>query len=278
MKNAAPSLNRLVSLDKDFKSRKDYEQCLEAHQQTLLQIQQALFRTNERAIVVFEGPDASGKGGVIRRATQWLDPRGFRVHAVGAPRAEEQGRHYLWRFFQHLPPPGRIAIFDRSWYGRVLVERVEELTEESAWRRAYREIKEFERWLIDDGVRLCKVYLSIDRKEQDRRFEERLSNPRKYWKLTEEDIRNRLRWDDYSAAADEMFQETHTKKAPWHLIDGRHKWRTRVHVLGLLCDVLSEGLDIEPPSVDPELLRAARIELGLDLEDSLPETSSSSKS
>lgn len=272
MNTHPPRLDRLKTLDEDFKSRKDYEKRLADRQQHLLQIQQALYRANERAIIVFEGPDASGKGGVIRRATQWLDPRGFRVHAVGAPNPEEQGRHYLWRFFQHLPPPGRIAIFDRSWYGRVLVERVEELVPADAWRRAFREINEFERWLLDDGVRLCKVYLSIDRQEQDRRFEERLSNPRKYWKLTDEDIRNRLRWDDYRTATDEMFLHTHTERAPWHLVDGRHKWRTRVHVLNLLCEVIGHQLKIEPPGIDPELLRAARIELGLDVDDSLPPT------
>ena len=265
-----PSLNNVPHLTKDYDTKAEYELALTELQEQLLHIQQALFHAGERAIIVFEGADASGKGGIIRRVTQLMDPRGFRVHAIGAPTPQEQGRHYLWRFFQHLPTPGRIAIFDRSWYGRVLVERIEALTPESDWRRAYREIREFERWLTDDGIRLIKIYLSIDQHEQDKRFIERLSNPRKYWKLTEEDIRNRLRWDAYEAAANEMFAETHTDNCPWYLIDGRHKWRARIRVLTLLCEQLSQNLTVEPPAIDADLLEAARKQLGLDISDSLP--------
>lgn len=262
-----PNLSRPSSLGMEFDDKSVYERELAARQQHFLNIQQALFQNNERAIVLFEGPDASGKGGVIRRATHWLDPRGYRVHAIGAPTDAEQGRHYLWRFFQHLPPPGRIAIFDRSWYGRVLVERVEGLTQAAAWQRAYREINEFERWLVDDGVRLCKVYLSIDADEQARRFIQRLNDPRKYWKLTEEDLRNRERWDDYVAAANDMFAKTHRRRAPWHLVDARHKWQARVHVLGILNAVLGRGLNVKLRAIDPSFLSAASKALGLPVKD-----------
>ena len=260
---STPHLSHVQPLNLQFDSKKTYEKQQEKLQETLLHIQQALFHAGERAIVVFEGTDASGKGGAIRRVTQLMDPRGFRVHAVAAPSREEQGRHYLWRFFQHLPLPGRIAIFDRSWYGRVLVERVEGFATPEEWQRAYREIIEFERWLTDDRIRLVKVYLSIDRKEQAARFEERLSNPRKHWKLSDDDLRNRARWDDYQEAVNDMFAKTHTTNAPWILIDGRHKWSTRVTVMEHLIERLSEGIDVDPPTLDPGIATKARKELGL---------------
>lgn len=267
---STPHLNNVESLKDEVANKEDYDASLLALQQRLLLVQQALYQAGERAIVVFEGTDASGKGGIIRRTTQLLDPRGFRVHATGKPSPQEQGRHYLWRFFQHLPEPGRIAIFDRSWYGRVLVERVEGLARKAEWQRAYREICEFERWLTDDGIRLVKVYLSIDKEEQSHRFEKRLSDPRKYWKLTHEDIRNRLRWDEYIEATNDMFARTHTVNAPWHLVDGHKKWQARLYVIELLASELSAGLDVDPPAIDQELLEAAREALGLALEDALP--------
>lgn len=262
---ATPHLSSVESLVIEFKSHKDYEKQLQALQEQLLHIQQALFHAGERAIILFEGTDASGKGGIIRRMTQMMDPRGFRVHAIGAPHPEEQGRHYLWRFFQHLPPKGRIAIFDRSWYGRVLVERVEAFATEAEWSRAYQEITEFERWLTDDGVRLVKIYLSIDREEQDKRFIERLSNPRKYWKLTEEDLRNREQWDAYTEAVNDMFAKTHSQHAPWQVLDGHHKWSTRVRVLENIVEQLSSNLVIDPPEIDEALLEQARSILGVKL-------------
>jgi len=267
---SVPHLSDVAPLNIDFRSKSDYEKQLQTLQTRLLHIQQALFHAGERAILVFEGTDASGKGGAIRRATALLDPRGFRVHAIGAPNPEEQGRHYLWRFFRHLPPPGRIALFDRSWYGRVLVERVEGLASDDAWQRAYREITEFERWLTDDGIKLIKIYLSIDQEEQNKRFAERLSNPHKYWKLTEEDIRNRRHWDEYVEATNDMFAQTHRPNAPWHVLDGRHKWSTRIAVLSLLTETLAEGLEVEPPAIDAQLLREAREALGVKLTTKLP--------
>lgn len=265
-----PHLSEVPTLALDFDTKKDYEAQLQDLQTRFLHVQQALFQNNERAIVLFEGTDASGKGGAIRRATALLDPRGFRVHAIGAPEPEAQGRHYLWRFFRHLPPPGRIALFDRSWYGRVLVERVENLASPSAWQRAYREINELERWLVDDGVRLVKIYLSIDQEEQNRRFQERLSNPHKYWKLTEEDIRNRQHWDAYIEAANDMFAKTHTEVSPWNVIDGRHKWSTRITVLELLVTHLSDNLTVKCPEIDSDLLAQAEATMGIRLKTTLP--------
>lgn len=253
----APSLNAVPDVGIKLGTEKAYRQRLRQLQEQLLAIQQALFRSGQRALVVFEGADASGKGGTIRRITELMDPRGFRVHPIGQPNPEEQGRHYLWRFFRHLPPPGRVAIFDRSWYGRVLVERVEGLASEDQWQRAYREINELERWLVDDGVRLCKFYLSIDRDEQARRFKARLEDPLKSWKLTEEDLRNRARWDDYQEAANQMFTETHTLLAPWYLIDAQHKRPARIAVMERLVAMLGKDLDTRPPRVDSAFLKAA---------------------
>lgn len=253
----APSLNAVPATGIQLASEKAYRDRLRDLQEQLLTIQQALFRSGQRALVIFEGADASGKGGTIRRITELLDPRGFRVHPIGQPNLEEQGRHYLWRFFRHLPPPGRIAIFDRSWYGRVLVERVEGLASADQWQRAYREINELERWLVDDGVRLCKFYLSIDRDEQARRFKARLEDPLKSWKLTEEDLRNRTRWDDYQEAANQMFNETHTALAPWYLIDAQQKRPARIAVMEQLVTTLGKDLDISLPRVDSAFIKAA---------------------
>jgi len=252
------SLDTPPDLGIKLRSEKAYRSQLRDLQEQLLNIQQALFRSGGRAVLVFEGSDASGKGGSIRRITELMDPRGVRVHPIGQPNPEDQGRHYLWRFFRHLPPPGRVAIFDRSWYGRVLVERVEGFASPAQWQRAYREINELERWLVDDGVRLCKFYLSIDREEQARRFQARLEDPLKNWKLTEEDLRNRARWDDYQHAANQMFAETHTETAPWHLIDAQDKRLTRIAVMQRAVEVLGSDLDTAPPPVDSAFVKAAR--------------------
>ncbi|MEG3765369.1 polyphosphate kinase 2 family protein [Alteromonas sp. 14N.309.X.WAT.G.H12] len=240
-----------------------YKACMKKWQTKLLHVQQAYFHQHKRAIVVFEGWDASGKGGAIRRLTENLDPRGFVVHPIASPTAEEQGRHYLYRFQARLPKPGRIAIFDRSWYGRVLVERVEKLTEKRAWRRAYQEINEFERMLTDDGVRIIKLFMHISPEEQLARFKERLHNPYKRWKLTEEDIRNRARWHDYEAATEDMFDYTDTQHAPWHLITAEHKWYARVHVMETIVKALSKHVDISPPPLDEDFIKLAEEQLGL---------------
>ncbi len=233
--------------------RADYERRLDKLQIKMLSIQQAYFHETRRAVLVFEGWDAAGKGGAIRRLTEKLDPRGFHVWPIGAPTPAEQGRHYLYRFWTKLPEPGLIAIFDRSWYGRVLVERVEDLTPKKAWKRAYDEINEFERMLVDDGVRLVKIFLHITPEEQLRRFAERLGNPHKRWKLTDDDIRAHARWKDYADAVEDMFDETSTKRAPWTPVFGDRKWIARVKVLEAVTDALGDGVDLRPPPVDPKI-------------------------
>lgn len=244
-------------------TKKEYEDSLKDLQHQMLRIQQAYFHQDLRALIVFEGWDAAGKGGAIRRLTENLDPRGIRVYPIGAPSAEDQGRHYLFRFFANLPAPGSMAVFDRSYYGRVLVERVEGFASDAQWQRAYHEINEFERLLIDDGVRVVKLFLHIDADEQLKRFEERLNDPVKRWKLTAEDIRNRQQWPAYETAIDDMFEKTSTEAAPWHVIPANHKWFARVSALRIITENLADGIDLTPPPIDKELIRAAEKQLGI---------------
>jgi len=238
-------------------SKSDYKAQLEKWQTELFHVQQAYFHQNRRAIVVFEGWDASGKGGAIRRITERLDPRGYRVHPIGPPSKASQRKHYLYRFWRRLPRPGTLAIFDRSYYGRVLVERVDKLATDAQWQRAYNEINEFEQLLIDDDVKIIKLFMHISSKEQRKRFEERLSNPYKRWKLTEADLRNRQQRSEYITATNEMFAATHRENAPWHIINAEYKWHARVSVLKTLTQALGEGVDISPPPLDEALIKLA---------------------
>ncbi|MEO1171072.1 MAG: polyphosphate kinase [Myxococcota bacterium] len=244
-------------------SKSDYERELKALQLQMLRVQQHWHRTGQRGIVLFQGWDASGKGGALRRLTEKLDPRGYRVHSIGAPSAEEQGRHYLWRFWQRVPVPGRLAVFDRSWYGRVLVERVEGFASDDEWQRAYDEINEFEHTLIDAGVPIVKVFIHISPEEQLERFEERLNDPYKRWKLTADDIRNREKWDDYALAIDDMLEKTSTVAAPWTVVLGNHKRHARLEVLRRCVDEFGDGIDLEAPTVDMDLVRRAEAKLGI---------------
>jgi len=246
--------------------KKWYESRIAQLQLKMLRVQQAYHHQKRRALLVFEGWDAGGKGGSIRRLTEKLDPRGFQVHAIGAPTPVEQGKHYLYRFWNKLPARGNIAIFDRSWYGRVLVERVEGFAEAEAWKRAYDEINEFERLLADDGVRIIKIFMHISKGEQLRRFEERLQNPYKRWKLTSDDLRNRDKWDDYVEAIEDMFDRTSTSFAPWNAIGGNYKWYARTQVLELATSILGHGVDLSVPIVDPEVVDLAFEKLGISLE------------
>jgi polyphosphate kinase 2 (PPK2 family) len=231
---------RDIDLSQEMPDKDTYEKELSRLQLRLLRLQQQHYHGNRRAIIVFEGWDASGKGGAIRRLTEKLDPRGLRVWPIGAPRPDEQGRHYLYRFWQKLPEPQTWAIFDRSWYGRVLVERVEKLCKPSEWKRAYDEINEFETMLVDDGAAVVKVFLHISKKEQLRRFEEREKNPYKRWKITKEDWRNRKKWSKYESAIDDMFKETSSRRAPWIPIAGERKWFARTAVCRAVADALEE--------------------------------------
>ncbi len=195
------------------------------------------------SVAVFEGWDAAGKGGVIRRITQAMDVQDYRVVPIGAPTDEELARHYLWRFWRQLPRAGRMVIFDRSWYGRVLVERVEGLVPELAWQRAYAEIDDFEEQIVERGIPLFKFWLHIDREEQTRRFRERERTPYKKYKITDEDYRNRERWDAYRSAVNDMVQRTSTQFAPWTLVPANDKRFARVEVLRTICEGLAKRLD-----------------------------------
>jgi len=235
-----------------------YQRRLEAGQIAMLELQQDFRVTGRRGIVMFEGWDAGGKGGAIQRLTAKLDPRWLRVWAIGVPSADEQGRHYLYRFWEKLSPPGHIAVFDRSWYGRVLVERVEGLIPREAWRRAYREINEFEEILVADGIRLVKIFLHVSAEEQLKRLAERIADPLKHWKIEADDIRNFHRRDDYLEAMDEMFEHTSTRAARWHVVSGEHKWFARVAAIESAVKVLGKGLKLAPAPVDPAVEETAR--------------------
>ncbi|MEO1283095.1 MAG: polyphosphate kinase [Pseudomonadota bacterium] len=255
---------RLADADLSQKlSSKSYQKKLEALQHNLMQIQQAYLFQGRSAAIVFEGWDAAGKGGTIRRMSAALDPRSFKVWPIGAPRPYYLDRHFLLRFMERMPPRGAITAFDRSWYGRVLVERVENLTPEERWRAAYCEIVDFERMLIDDGTRVMKLFFHISQDEQLKRFEDRLKDPLKRWKLTFEDFRNRGKCDAYAEAIDEMFENTSTDAAPWTLIAANDKKHARITAMEAVVDCLGKDVDLSPPPVEPEVLAAARQHLNV---------------
>ena len=258
-----PSLAALDRFPKvDFA---DYERRLGDLQKTLQRVQQAYLGTPHRAVIVLEGWDTAGKGGVVRRLGWALDPRSFRVHTISAPGEREKSLHYLQRFWERLPQHGHIVVFDRSWYGRVLVERVEAFAAAAEWRRAYEEINEFERMLLADGVRLVKLFLHITPDEQMRRFRNRLTDPLKRWKLSYEDFRNRGRWKDYEAAIEDMMEKTSTRRAPWHLIPANDKPYGRLAALRIIADRLSKNVSLEPRTLDAKVLEAAEGLLGIRL-------------
>ena len=246
--------------------RDRYERELIELQLHLKEVSLAYQAQDRRAVILFEGSDAAGKGGAIRRISWPLDPRGLKVWPIAAPTPEEKGQHYLYRFWKRLPRPGQLVIFDRSWYGRVLVERVEGFAAEAEWRRAYEEINEFERMLADDGIRLVKLFLQITPEEQLLRFRSRLRDPLKRWKLSKEDLRNRARWPDYEVAIEEMFRKTSTVERPWILIPSNDKRYSRIAVIRAVVDRLADGVDMTVPDLDPAFERDLRKALGMDSE------------
>jgi polyphosphate kinase 2 (PPK2 family) len=193
-------------------------------------------------ILVFEGWDAAGKGGSIRRITAALDARDYQVIQIAAPTDEEAAHNYLWRFWRHLPRAGRVTIYDRSWYGRVLVERIEGFARTREWQRAYAEINDFEAQLVERGIVLLKFWLHITPDEQLRRFKEREQIAYKAWKLTDEDWRNRERWADYELAVNDWWSAPAPDQAPWTLIEANDKRHARVEVLRTLCERLETAL------------------------------------
>lgn len=200
-------------------------------QARLSELHNELYRFRIPVVLVFEGWDAAGKGGAIKRLTQALDPRGYEVNPIAAPNDIEKAHHYLWRFWTKVPKAGHIAIFDRSWYGRVMVERIEGFCMEQEWKRAYREMNEMESALATAGYIVLKFWLQIDQDEQERRFQERKENPQKQWKITEEDWRNRAKWEEYECAVDEMLVRTSTSYAPWIIVEANNKYYARIKVI-----------------------------------------------
>jgi polyphosphate:AMP phosphotransferase len=246
-------LTVLSQLDMSVRVGKaEYRERLEALQARLNGLQRKARRQGVSTILVFEGWDAAGKGGAIRRVTGALDARDYEVKLISPPTDEELDHHYLWRFWRHLPRDGRFLIFDRSWYGRVLVERVEGFASEKEWRRAYAEINDFEQELVDHGIVLVKFWVHITLDEQEERFELRQETPYKRWKLTEEDLRNRSRWSDYEIAVNDMVERTSTGIAPWILVEGNDKRYARIKVLESVCCHLERSLADEE-GADPTL-------------------------
>jgi polyphosphate kinase 2 (PPK2 family) len=230
-------------------TKEEYVRDLIRYQLQLRVLAYQLYEQKRPLIMVYEGWDAGGKGGNIKRITEKLDPRGYEVFPIAAPKGEDKTHHYLWRFWRRLKAPDekQILIFDRSWYGRVMVERLEGFCTEEEWKRAYREINEFERQLVDFGTILVKFWIQISKDEQLRRFEARKEIPYKAWKLTDEDWRNREKWDLYEEAVNDMLLKTSTLTAPWTIVEGNCKWYARVKALKTLVDALSGELDYVPP-------------------------------
>jgi len=221
----------------------DYKKKLRQWQAKLNLLHREALKQKVSTILVFEGADAAGKGGAIRRVTAALDARHYQVIPIAAPTDEERAQHYLWRFWRHLARDGRITIFDRSWYGRVLVERVEGFATEDEWKRAYAEINDFEEQLTDHGVILLKYWVHITKDEQLERFHAREQTPYKRWKLTDEDWRNREKWDDYGLAVNDIVEHTSTNTAPWVLVEGNDKLFARIKVISTLCERMEAMLD-----------------------------------
>jgi len=230
-------------------------------QLSMLRIQQGVFHQRERAIIVFEGFDAAGKGGAIRTLTETLDPRSAVVWPIGPPSEDEQRTHWLYRFWAKLPHPGTIAVFDRSWYGRVLAERVQRLIDKPTWKRAYREINQFERELIDDGVEIIKIFLAVSREEQLRRFEDRLKDPYKQWKLTQADLDARAAWDEYVEASDDLLRKTSKKRTGWELIPADDKPYAHLAVLRHVTSRLSRHRDWIESEAEKRRRRSLKREL-----------------
>ena len=228
----------LASVEFGGRAKDGYEKKLEALQKRLYELQVRYWIEKRRAVFVFEGWDAAGKGGAIKRMTALMDPRGYKVWPIAAPGEEERSHHYLWRFATRMPSRGTIAIFDRSWYGRVFVERVEGFCSAKEWQRAYDEINGFERMHCDDGVTMVKFFLHIDPKTQLDRFKAREKDPIKNFKSGPDDWRNRKKWDEYASAYQDAFDRTHGPDAPWVIVAANDKRSARLHVLQAAVDAL----------------------------------------
>lgn len=226
-------------------TREEYKVRLSELQSKIAVLHGELYRRRIPVVIGFEGWDAGGKGGAIKRLTEKMDPRGYRVHPTASPNDIEKVHHYLWRFWNNIPKDGHIAIFDRTWYGRVMVERIEGFCTTREWQRAYQEINDMEAHLAQHGTIVLKFWIQIDKDEQERRFKERMDNPEKQWKITDEDWRNRQKWDEYEKAVDEMLVRTSTTYAPWTIVEGNSKYYARIKVLETVVNAMEERLKKE---------------------------------
>jgi AMP-polyphosphate phosphotransferase len=251
-----PKLDRIEMIDGPI-DKADYEDQLDKLQHRLLDLQVHHLRTGGRVIICVDGWDAAGKGGLIERIVEGLEPKSIHVWRIGAPTPEEQGRHYLWRFWDRLPAPGNWSIFDRTWYGRVLVERIEGFCSSDAWKRAYREINEFERQLADDGVRIVKLLMHVSAEEQRKRMIERLEDAHKHYKVGLEDFRNIAKREEYLEAYDDMLERTDTDCAPWHVIATDNKLHARLKGLKIIAEVAGKGIERTEQPLDPKIVEAA---------------------
>lgn len=224
-------------------TKEEYKEKLEKLQKRIQELHGELYQKRIPVILGFEGWDAGGKGGAIKRLTEKMDPRGYQVNPTAAPNDLERAHHYLWRFWNNVPKKGHIAIFDRTWYGRVMVERIEGFCTKEEWQRAYKEMNEMEANWVHSGAVVLKFWLQIDKDEQERRFKERMENPEKQWKITEEDWRNREKWDLYEQAVDDMLVHTSTTYAPWIIVEGNNKYYARIKVLQSVVDALEKRLE-----------------------------------
>ena len=220
-----------------------YRSQLKKEQKRLSDLHNRIYKERIPVIIAYEGWDAAGKGGNIKRVAEALDPRGYEVMPIASPTKDEKNRHFLWRFWKRLPHDGHFVIFDRTWYGRVMVERIEGFCSTADWQRAYGEINDFERQLYDWGAIILKFWIHIDKDEQLRRFEDRQNTPAKQWKLTDEDWRNRDKWDQYEEAVDDMIAYTSTDFAPWHIIEGNDKHFARIQTLKIINDAIETRLN-----------------------------------
>ena len=226
-------------------SKEEYKEKLDKLQNRIQELHGELYRKRIPVILGFEGWDAGGKGGAIKRLTEKMDPRGYQVNPTAAPHDIERAHHYLWRFWNNVPKKGHIAIFDRTWYGRVMVERIEGFCSKEECSRAYKEINDMEANWVHSGAVVLKFWLQIDKDEQERRFRERMENPEKQWKITDEDWRNREKWDQYEQAVDDMLVHTSTTYAPWIIVEGNNKYYARIKVLESVIDAIEKRLKEE---------------------------------
>jgi len=259
-----------VDLDTSLE-KKEYKQLMPGLRNRLYALQKASWDAKIPVVIIFEGWDAAGKGTSIRTLTARLDPRGFKLYPIRAARTYEKKRPWLWRYWLKLPGRGEWAIFDRSWYGRVLVERVDGLTPEEEWRRAYRDIADFERTISDDGCLIIKFWLHISKQEQKKRYKKLIQDPLTAWQVTAEDWDHHSKYDDYMLAVEEMLERTITEWGPWTIVEATDRYHTHVKIFQTIISALEERLAAIPGALPPAVTVAPAAEMPLEIQESVQE-------